>query len=64
MGDYTNKVLQLLNDSGCYLQRHGKGSHSTWFSPKTGINFVVCSKIKDRHIANGIMKQAGIEHKF
>jgi hypothetical protein len=46
------------------LSVRGKGDHEIWFSPITKRNFPVDGKILSRHTANGIMKQAGISHKF
>ena len=42
----------------------GKGDHDIWFSPITQISFVVDSKIKSRHTANAVLKQAGLPKKF
>ena len=64
MAEYEKKVRDMLKDSGCSFVRHGKGDHDIWHSPITGKNFPVDSKIKSRHTANGIMKDAGIDHKF
>ncbi|MEZ4528787.1 MAG: type II toxin-antitoxin system HicA family toxin [Desulfobacterales bacterium] len=40
--------------NGCQFERQGKGYHEIWYSP-------VDSKIKSRHTANSILKQAGLE---
>jgi len=48
----------------CYFKRYAKGDHELLYSPITCIAFVVDHKILSRHTANGIMKQAGIPHKF
>ena len=64
MASYEKKVRQVLSANGCYLVRRGKGDHDIWYSPLTGKTFPVDGKIKPRHIANAIMKQAGINHKF
>jgi hypothetical protein len=44
--------------------RHGKGDHDIWHSPITGKNFPVDGEIRIRHVANVIMKQAGIDYHF
>lgn len=41
-----------------------KGNHEIRFSPIARRSFPVDGKILSRHTANGIMKQAGISHKF
>jgi hypothetical protein len=50
--------------NGCRFVRRGKGDHDIWHSPLNGKAFPVDGVIKSRHIANEIMKQAGIDHKF
>ncbi|MDR1616258.1 MAG: hypothetical protein LBR98_04530 [Syntrophomonadaceae bacterium] len=42
----------------------GKGDHDIWHSPHTEKNFPVDGKIKSRHVANAVMRQSGIDHKF
>jgi hypothetical protein len=64
MAEYEKKVRQKLAENGCYFSRHGKGDHDIWFSPISNQSFPVDGKIKSRHIANAVMKQAGIVHRF
>lgn len=64
MAEYEKKVRDILCGNGCRYVRHGKGDHDIWYNPITGRNFPVDSKIKSRHTANGIMKQAGVDYKF
>lgn len=64
MAEYEKLVRNKLKEEGCYFVRRGKGDHDIWFSPITNITFPVDGKIKSRHTANGIMKQAGIFYKF
>jgi ubiquinone biosynthesis protein Coq4 len=64
MAEYEKKVRQILRDKGCYFVRRGKGDHDIWHSPLTGKNFPVDGEIRIRHVANGIMKQAGIDYHF
>jgi len=63
MADYTKQVLRLLSDNGCYFLRRAKGSHKMWYSPINDRPFVVVDKIENRHTANGILKDAGIQQK-
>ena len=63
MADYTRQVLQLLSDNNCYFVRRGKGSHNIWYSPIMSRAFTVVAKIENRHTANGILKDAGIDAK-
>lgn len=64
MAEYEKKVRQILNSNGCVFLRHGKGDHDIWENPATGKRFTVDGKIKSRHTANAVMKQAGINYKF
>ncbi len=64
MAEYEKKVRDMLSDSGCTFVRRGKGDHDIWYSPITGRNVTVDTKIKSRHTANAIMKQSGIDYKF
>ena len=64
MADLLPELNSLLQSAGCRFERPGKGDHDIWFSPITGIRFPVDSKIKSRHTANGVLKQAGMPKKF
>jgi hypothetical protein len=64
MADYSPAVKKLLEEAGCWLDRQGKGDHEIWYSPRTGRKFPVDHKIKSRHTANGILKQAGVPNAF
>ena len=64
MAEYEKKVRQILLQHGCSFVRYGKGDHEVWHSPITRKNFPVDGKIYIRHVANGVMKQAGINHRF
>ena len=64
MAEYEKKVRQKLTEYGCSFKRHGKGDHDIWFSPISNQIFPVDSEIKSRHLANVIMKQAGIKYHF
>lgn len=64
MSDYTPRLKQVLREAGCCYERQGKGDHEIWFSPITGIRFVVDSRIKSRHTANAVLKQAGLPKRF
>ena len=64
MAEYEKRVREILREHGCYFVRRGKGDHDIWFSPITGRIVIVDGKIKIRHTANGIMKQAGVDYHF
>lgn len=54
----------MLRGEGCRFVRTGKGDHEIWFSPKSGRNLTVDHKIKSRHTANAVLKQAGLDKRF
>lgn len=64
MADYAPIVKRLLREANCRVIRAGKGDHEIWYSPQTNRNFPVDHKIKSRHTANGVMKQAGLPKQF
>jgi uncharacterized protein (DUF1330 family) len=64
MAEYEKKVREVLSKHGCYFLRRGRGDHDVWHSPENDHSFLVAAKIKSRHTANLIMKQAGIDHRF
>ncbi len=61
---FTRELTKLLSNAGCYFERHGKGDHEIWYSPLTKRRFVVDNKIKSRHTANEVLKQAGLPKEF
>lgn len=64
MPTYEKEVREYLKLAGCQFVRHGKGDHDIWYSPISNRNITVDSKIKSRHTANEVLKQAGIGKKF
>jgi len=55
--------------SGCYLPQVAvswvqEKDHEIWHSPVTQVHFVVDSRIKSRHTANAVLKQAGLPKHF
>lgn len=64
MPTYEREVRKLLKEAGCTFVRQGKGDHEIWSSPHSKINFTVDGRIKSRHTANEILKQAGLPKKF
>jgi len=64
MATYEKEVRKVLSQNNCTFVRRGKGDHDIWYSPLTQKNFPVDCKIKSRHIANAVMKQSGLAHRF
>ena len=61
---YTKIVKALLVEHGCSFVRHGKGDHDLWQSPISNARFVVDANIPSRHLANAVLRQAGIRVKL
>ena len=61
---FTPDLKRLLLAAGCRFVRSGKGDHEIWHSPVTRLHFVVDNKIKSRHTANSVLKQAGLPKHF
>ena len=64
MADYTPELKRLLRAAGCTFARPGKGDHEIWFSPITDRRFPIDAKIRSRHWANIVLKQAGLPKQF
>jgi len=64
MSDYAPLLKDILRRAGCYLVRQGRGDHEIWQTPISGKRFPVDSKIKSRHTANAVLKQAGLPKAF
>jgi len=62
--NFSVELKRLLSQAGCYFERPGKGDHDIWYSPITKVRFPVDSKIKSRHTANAVLKQAGLPKQF
>ncbi|MGX1099750.1 type II toxin-antitoxin system HicA family toxin [Amorphus sp. MBR-141] len=64
MSDFGPDVRKLLQAAGCYFVRSGKGDHEMWHSPLVDRKITVDKKIKSRHTANAVLKQAGLPKAF
>jgi hypothetical protein len=64
VSDFGADVRRRLRAAGCFFKRPAKGDHELWYSPITRRSFVVDGKIKSRHSANEILKQAGLPKAF
>ena len=64
MAGYERKLKKFLIENGCNFHRQGKGDHEMWWSPVSGRFFTVDGIIKSRHMANEVLKQAGVDEKF
>jgi len=64
MADLYRELVAILRANGCYLVRHGKGSHEIWYSPINRGHVTVPRTTKSRHTANEVLKQAGLPKAF
>ena len=64
MADFSKDLVAKLREAGCCFERQGKGDHEIWYSPITKIRFVVDQRIKSRHTANAVLRQAGLPKSF
>jgi predicted RNA binding protein YcfA (HicA-like mRNA interferase family) len=61
---YGREIRGLLIKYGCEYIRPGKGDHEIWYSPKTKRTVSVDVGTRNKHTANEILKDAGINYKF
>jgi len=64
MATYEREVREKLSEAGCHFVRRGKGDHDIWYSPISDKHVTVDGKIKSRHTANAVLKQAGLQKNF
>ncbi|MDE2769827.1 MAG: type II toxin-antitoxin system HicA family toxin [Bacteroidota bacterium] len=61
MAGYEKTVRKTLKKNGFSVERNPRGSHVIWSNGQIEVS--VPAKIKSRHTANGIFKQANIRKK-
>jgi predicted RNA binding protein YcfA (HicA-like mRNA interferase family) len=64
LGPYTRELRRLLTEAGYRFERHGKGDHEIWRHPETRRLVVVDVGTRKRHLANAILKDAGLPKAF
>lgn len=62
MNGYYELVVKQLRANGYTLLRQSATSHQIWTNGLR--NQTVSTNCHSRHTANGIMRQAGINHRF
>lgn len=62
MNGYYKLVIDILRLHGYDLLRQGKGAHEIWTNGTR--NQTVSKNMPSRTMANVIMKQAGLPHRF
>ena len=64
MAEYEKKVREILKQYGFTFHHHGKGDHDIWQNESLNKKVTVDGRIKSRHMANLIMKEARIIYHF
>jgi predicted RNA binding protein YcfA (HicA-like mRNA interferase family) len=62
MNGYYELVIRKLKEHHFNLIRQTGGSHQIWSNGSKSVT--VSTNCYSRHTANGIMRQAGINHRF
>ena len=60
MASLLRELKKIPTEAGCYLVRSGKSDHETWYSPINDSYFTVDAGLDYRHLANVVLKQAGL----
>jgi predicted RNA binding protein YcfA (HicA-like mRNA interferase family) len=63
-GNLYPDLKRILTEAGCWFIRQGKGSHEIWGSPLVENTFTVPRNTINRHTANAVLKQAGLDKAF
>lgn len=60
----ARKLKKLLANAGWEKLRHGKGDHEVWINRGSGMKATIDNGSTSRHLANAILKQAGLPKAF
>lgn len=61
--NYYNRVVDAIRKQGFTRIRQSRGSHEIWARAATGTKVSIPRKIRSRHTANRILKDAGCDEK-
>jgi predicted RNA binding protein YcfA (HicA-like mRNA interferase family) len=61
--NYYNQVVDAIRKQGFTRIRQGKGSHEIWARAGAGNKVSIPSKLRSRHTANRILKDAGCDER-
>ena len=64
MTDFTRRIRRLLGEAGWRFHRQAKGDHEVWINAQTRKKVTVDGKVRNRALANKILKDAGLGKKF
>lgn len=62
MNGFYEKVRQLLKSNGYTFLRQGNGAHELWANGKR--HQVLSKNMPSRHMANAVLKQAGLKERI
>ena len=62
--DYTRRIRRELRDAGWLFHRQARGDHEIWINAQTRKKVTVDGKVRNRALANKILKDAGLGKKF
>ncbi|MBK8456594.1 MAG: type II toxin-antitoxin system HicA family toxin [Phyllobacteriaceae bacterium] len=58
------ELKKLLRAAGWEFLRQARGDHEVWRNPATGQKATIDNNSKSRHLANDILKAAGLPKAF
>ena len=61
--NYYRRVVDAIRKRGFTRIRQGKGSHEIWAHATRGTKLSVPAKLRSRHTANRILKDAGCDER-
>jgi predicted RNA binding protein YcfA (HicA-like mRNA interferase family) len=64
MNSFTPAIIELLRAAGYEWFRSGKGDHQIWRHDVTGKRVTIDAKVKSRHTANKILRDAELPKAF
>lgn len=64
MENYAKPLKKILAAAGWQYLRHAKGDHEVWWNPATGQKVTIDLGSKSRHLANDLLKAAGLPKAF
>jgi predicted RNA binding protein YcfA (HicA-like mRNA interferase family) len=64
MTDFTREIRARLRDAGWQFHRRAKGDHEIWINPATGQKVTVDGKVRNRALANKILRDAELGKAF
>ena len=62
--EYARQLRRLLRAAGYEFERAGKGDHEIWRHRETGKHVTLDAGTRNRHLANKILRQAGLPKRF